>query len=154
MKKYFEAMGLKKFRQNSTFLFIAADVWILGYLYKKFTNKETMDTLITIAARQQQLDKTHMEQLYLLLTQSLILMLGLVAIVHLINYALYNKNKKVAFAYLNFYAWSAGITCPFWGLSLLSSSAISGIIFILVGGAFIFNALGLRHFPHEEVRKT
>ena len=150
MKKYFTKMGLNKFRQNSSFLFIVADVWILGFIYKKFTDKETMDLLIQIAARQQQLDKAHIEQLYGLLTQSLILMLVLVGIVHLINYVLYNKNKKAAFAYLNFYAWSAGIGCPLWGLSLMSSKPVPGFVFIAVGGAFLFNALGLRVFPHQE----
>lgn len=142
-------MGLKKFRQNSTFLFIVADVWILGYIYKKFTDKETMNALIKIAAKQQGLDQTHMEQLYQLMTQSLILMLVLVAFVHLVNYALYNKNKKVAFAYLSFYSWTAGIGCPLWGLSLLSTTLVPGLVFIAVGGAFIFNALGLRAFPHQ-----
>lgn len=154
MKKIFKEMGLSKFRQNSTFLFMVSDAWILGFLYKKFTNKETMDQLIQIAARQQQLNQDHIEQLYQLLTQSLILMLILVALIHIMNYVLYNKNKKMAFAYLHFYSWSAGIGCPLWGLSLVSEQLISGLIFIAVGGFFLFNALGLKHFPHVPVKKT
>lgn len=147
-------MGQNKFRLNSSFLFIVADVWVLGFLYKKFTSKETMDQLIQIAAKQQQIDKAHMEQLYQLMTQSLILMLALVAGLHLINYILYNKNKKMAFAYLNLYAWSAGILCPLWGLSLLGTQLVPGLVFIAVGVAMIFNGIGLRTYPHVEEKTT
>ncbi|MBK24465.1 MAG: hypothetical protein CME70_10760 [Halobacteriovorax sp.] len=150
MRKYLEKMGLNKFRQNSTFLYLVCDVWILGYVYKKFTNPETMDLMIKVAAEQQQLDKTHIKQLYQLMTQSLILMLVLVGFVHLINYILYNKNKKVAFAYLVFYSWTASIGTALWGLSLLGSHFIPGIVFLAVSGVFFFNAMGLRVFPHQE----
>ncbi len=150
MRKYLEKMGLIKFRQNSTFLFLVCDVWILGYIYKKFTNPETMDLMIKVAAEQQQLDKTHIKQLYQLMTQSLILMLVLVGFVHLINYLLYNKNKKVAFVYLIFYSWTASLGCALWGLSLLGGQLVPGIVFIGVAGAFLFNALGLKVYPHQE----
>jgi hypothetical protein len=150
MKKALEEMGLKKFRQVSTFLFILADVWILSYIYKKFTSKETMDRLIEIAAKQQQIDKVHMEQLYQLLTQSLILMLALVLVVHLITYILYIKNKKFTFAYLNLYAWTAMIGCPLWGLSVLADNIFSGFVFIMLGGILVINVLGLRMYPFQE----
>ena len=149
MKKFFKKMGLSQFRNNSTALFLLSDGWILLYLYKKFTNKETMDQIIKLAARQQELDQSHFEQLYQLLTNSLILGLSLIAIIHIFNYVLYNKNKKVAFAYLNFYAWTAGIGCLLGGGSMLQTEKISGALFMLVGGFFLFNAIGLRHFPHQ-----
>lgn len=150
MRKFFKEMGLKKFRQNSSFLFILADVWILGYIYKKFTNKETIEMVVEIAAKQHPLiDKAQLKELYLVSTPILILMLVLIAIVHLITYVLYNKNKLSAFAYLNFYSWSAGIGCILGGVFLSSSTLVPGLVFIATGGAFIFNAIGLRVFPHE-----
>lgn len=150
MRKFFNNMGLSKFRNNSTVFFIFADIWTFFYIYKKFTNKEKMDQIIEIAARQQGIDSSHFEGLYTLMTQSLILLLGLAALIHIINYVLYNKNKKAAFAYLNFYAWSAAFIFPLWGISTISQSLVGSIIFIILGCFMIFNALGLRAFPHQE----
>ena len=150
MRKFFDKMGLSKFRNNSTVFFVFADAWSFFYIYKKFTNKEQMDQLIQIAARQQGIDNSHFEGLYTLMTQSLILMLALAAGIHIFNYILYNKNKKPAFAYLNFYAWSAAIIFPLWGFSTASESMPAAIIFLVLGGMMIFNALGLRVFPHQK----
>ena len=112
-----------------------------------------MNQIIEIAAKQQQLNKEHVEQLYQLLTQSLTLMLILVAAIHILNYVLYNKNKKMAFAYLHIYSWTAVFGCILGGLTMLQSEFIPGVLFIVVGGCFLFNALGLKHFPYIEVKK-
>lgn len=150
MRKFLVNMGQSKFRNNSTVFFIFADIWTFFYIYKKFTNKEQMDRLIAIAARQQGIDSSHLEGLYTLMTQSLILLLALAGIVHIINYFLYNKNKKAAFAYLNFYAWSAALVFPVWGFSTISESLPGAIIFVTLGALMTFNAFGLRVFPHQE----
>jgi hypothetical protein len=143
-------MGLSKFRNNSTVFFIIADVWTFFYIFRKFTNKEFMDRIIKIAARQQGINNSHFEGLYTLMTQSLIMLLGLAAVVHIINYVLYNKNKKAAFAYLNFYAWSASLIFPIWAFSTFKESLPGAIIFLAIGGLMVFNAFGLRVFPHQE----
>lgn len=149
MKKIFKDMGIRKFRQSSTFLFIICDIWILGYFYKKFTNKNVMNKLIEVAASRQgqALDKTHMQDFYTLLTQSLTLMLVLVAIVHLVTLAMYNKNKLSAFRYLGIYAWSGSLGCLFLGASLFNVTPTAALIFIAVAGCFLFNALGMRYYP-------
>lgn len=108
-----------------------------------------MNKIIEIAAKQQGVDSSHLEGLYTLMTQSLVMLLAFAAIIHIINYVLYNKNKKAAFAYLNFYAWSASLIFPIWGVSAFQESLPGGIIFIALGALMLFNALGLRAFPHQ-----
>ncbi|MFT6068127.1 MAG: hypothetical protein ACJAT2_002374 [Bacteriovoracaceae bacterium] len=143
-------MGLSKFRNNSTVFFIFTDIWTFFYIYKKFTNKERLDQLIAIAAKQQGIDSAHLEGLYTLMTQSLIMLLALASIIHIVNYVLYNKNKKAAIAYLKLYAWSAAFLLPLWGFSVFSESPPAAIIFIALGGLMAFNAMGLRVFPYQE----
>ncbi len=150
MRKFFDKMGLSKFRNNSTVFFIFADIWTFYYIYKKFTNKENIDQLIEIAAKGQGLDSAHLEGLYTLMTQSLIMLLGLAALIHIVNYVLYNKNKKAAIAYLKLYAWSAALLFPLWGFSVFADSPPAAIIFVALGGLMAFNAFGLRVYPYQE----
>lgn len=150
MRKFFSNMGLSKFRNNSTVFFIIADAWTFFYIYRKFTDKKFMNQIIEIAAKQQGINSSHLQGLYTLMTQSLILLLALAAVIHVINYVLYNKNKKAAFAYLNLYAWSASIFFPIWAITTFEESKPGALIFLVLGGFMIFNALGLRVFPHQE----
>ncbi len=71
------------------------------------------------------------KEIFKLLINSLILMLGLIIVVHIFVYVFYIYNKKFAFHYVKILSWFGSFGALFVGIKLLSSNLLWGIIIII-----------------------
>ncbi len=113
MKRLYENLDAKKFRSASALLLLLCDFMILFFLYKKFTDKNMFERMLSLTFKiNPQLNSTDLtpalsSQLYQLLTNSLLTALCVVLLYHIFIYYMWLKEKKFAANYIALYVWIA-----------------------------------------------
>ena len=152
MKDFYEKLNLKQFQFLVIIIALLADIIILSYCYRlgtdfSFFNKILEENKLALSAEGVELTSNVLQTLFEFWKKSLIMVLGFIALYHLLIYFLWSKRKRYARAYIALYAWFSGPLCILGGPWLLSSQILWGGLIFLCGLGFIFIALGLKHFP-------
>ena len=151
MKKLLEDLGEKKFRLWAIFACALGDGVIFYWLYQRFTAPGMFKQMYKMALTSlppgsPEIPGDLEKQLYILMINSLILMIALMVLLHWIIYAFYNKDKTFARQYMIALTWVAGPSCIILGATGISSNIILSILFMLQGIAYLFVARGIFHF--------
>ncbi|MDC1175282.1 hypothetical protein OAT67_07790 [Bacteriovoracaceae bacterium] len=144
MKKFLDELDKKQFLSLSIILGAFSDAVLLGYLYVRFSNRDIFNLIIDQMKKadpqvKQALAPEYVEQLFMLMINSLILMLVFVAILHIIIYFLYSRESKFATHYLKLYSYCAIPGFALLGLSSFSISPLWSVgFFIGIVGYVLF----------------
>jgi predicted membrane protein len=153
MKRIYDNLNPKKFRFLSTVLLILCDFMILGFLYRKFTNKEMFERILGLTFKinpqlnSRDLTPALSAQLYELLTNSLLSSLCLVLLYHFFIYIMWSKEKKFAANYIALYVWIAAPGTMIGALMGFTDNFLQSLLFLIWSGIFFFVAFGLSQFP-------
>jgi hypothetical protein len=153
MKRLYENLDAKKFRSVSALLLLLCDFMILFFLYKKFTDKNMFERMLSLTFKiNPQLNSTDLtpalsSQLYQLLTNSLLTALCVVLLYHIFIYYMWLKEKKFAANYIALYVWIAAPATLISALLGIKESFLQSLLFLLWSVLFFFVAFGLSQFP-------
>lgn len=153
MKRLYENLDAKKFRSASALLLLLCDFMILFFLYKKFTDKNMFERMLSLTFKiNPQLNSTDLtpalsSQLYQLLTNSLLTALCVVLLYHIFIYYMWLKEKKFAANYIALYVWIAAPATFISALLGIKESFLQSLLFLLWSILFFFVAFGLSQFP-------
>jgi uncharacterized membrane protein len=154
MESIYKNLTEKKFKIVAILCAFFSDIVIAKYIWSIFSNKELFEkSFLTVMENMEKnpnydssmIPKNFFDELFLLWTQSLILMLLAVILVHLVNYLLYSKGKVFSFKYLRIQAWIGGVGLTLAGLPNIANGAIY-IALLVAGLGLLFVAFGLRQF--------
>jgi hypothetical protein len=153
MNKVYANLDAKKFRTLSTALLLLCDFMILGFLYKKFTDKDMFNRLLGLTAKiNPQINSSDLtpalsSQLYELMTNFLLTALCVVLLYHLFIYFFWVKEKKFAANYIALYVWIAAPSTLIGALMGLTDNFFQSLLFLIWAALFFFVAFGLSQFP-------
>lgn len=153
MDKIFNQFNLQSFKKAAVGAMSLGDIILFVYIYTLFADKEmytkTIDIVLqTMPDARNQLPPDFAMELYSLITNALITMLIGVFLYHvLVHYLWIKGNKGFARGYVALYCWVAGPLCSLSGLVDLFKRPTTALIFLVIGGLFLFVAIGLSYFP-------
>ena len=171
MEKFYSRLGLKKFRILSILAFLICDLFIVGYIYNKGSDRETFNQYFespaynaalnaVLEARGQggtfnaaSMDPTLKYQLFQLAVKTLMFMLTLLLVYHLILYLLYYKEKHYPYHYLKLYAWVGAPGSAFAGLTSFGDGFLLALGWLVASALFFFCAFGLQIYPLKKKLK-
>ncbi len=155
MDKIYAQFNLESFKKAAIGALLFGDIAIFAYIYVKFSNKENFENIMSVVLKSMpetggQLPSDFSAQLYTLMMNSLITLIILVMIYHVFVYYLWSKkNKGLSRGYVTVYAWTAGPLCALSGLIELPKSPLNGLLFLAIGAAYLFVAIGLSQFQES-----
>lgn len=153
MDNFYRRFNLQSYKKAAVAAMTLGDLALFIYIYLQFANKEvytqSLDIVLqTMPEARDQLPPDFAMELYTLMTNALVTLLVGVFLYHLLVHTLWLK-KNIGFArgYNALYCWVAGPLCTLSGLIDLFRRPMVGVLFIAIGGLFLFVALGLKYFP-------
>lgn len=92
-------------------------------------------------------------QVYQLIVNAILLMLGLFILFHLLNYTFFLFSKKFAYIYLKFLVYVATLGAFLTGILVISKYSVYGTLFIIQGILYLFSAIGLYYYPYKSPKE-
>lgn len=152
MDKIYANLDLKSFKKFATGALVLADLGVIYLLYlfkvRVFSLTLTMMKASNTELRNQFTPELQ-KQFFALMNNAFFTLLILVFLYHIGVYVFWNKGKAVAKAYIKLLVWVGGPCSLLYGFLNLIGETKSAIIAIIIGGLYMFVALGLNYFPDE-----
>lgn len=161
MRNFFNKLSPKSFQYICIFICFLGDLSFAGYIYFISSDKqaylqnfELLKIPLTQAFKSQGLELPigFEHEIFQVMLQTLVTMLGLYLLAHLIIYFFYYLNKRFAFLYIRFISIMGIIA----GITFFSGSMnghfIWPLIFAVITIAYLFNSFGTHYFPITKVK--
>ncbi|TNF28737.1 MAG: hypothetical protein EP319_08275 [Deltaproteobacteria bacterium] len=159
MKSLYSKFSEESFKIVSIILMLLGDFVVCRWLWVKFVHNPNLEYMIRFQVKLlkknpgfQNIDipPDFHEQIIATLQKGLIITFILVVGFHLLNYLGLWTNKVLAFYYLRFMAWTAGLGTLIIGLTSFGElGALAGAL-TFVGLAYFFVAIGFIYFPMKK----
>lgn len=157
MDKIFANLDSKLFKKISIFMLIICDFLISAYLYLRLTqSRDVFNATMEIVLAQQpeakgQLPPDFSDQLFVLMVNSLIIMLTLYLVYHFFVYYLWHIEKQTAAKYIRLVSWVAGPLALLFALLNFIGMPMFSLMALVAGIFYFFVALGMRYFPETVI---
>ncbi|MCO4793258.1 MAG: hypothetical protein KC493_06090 [Bacteriovoracaceae bacterium] len=155
MKSLYSKLSYESFKLISIIFMLLGDLVVCRWIWVKFVHSPNLKHMINFQVkmlrkspsfRDIDLPPNYHLEIIALLQKSLVVMFILVVGFHLLNYLALWFDKVVAFYYLRFMAWTAGVGCFILGLTSFDLGMLAGGL-IIVGLFYLFVGIGFIYFP-------
>lgn len=148
--KFYAQFDKKSFTTVAIAIFIMCDILVIGHLYNNYSDRQIFSNSVDLVftqggVDQETVDSNMVDNLYRMYHQTLVTVLGFAAFFHLLMYALFYWEKKIAVSYTKFLASFGGVILVLWGLSLLLGGSLIGIAFSVMGVIAFSARYGFKH---------
>lgn len=148
--KFYGQFDKKSFTTIAIAIFIMCDILVIGHLYNNYSDRQIFSNSVDLVfthggVAKETIDTNMVENLYRMYHRTLVTILGFAAFFHLLMYAFFYWEKKIAISYAKFLASFGGVVLILWGLSLLLGGSIIGIAFGVMGTIAFSARYGLKH---------
>ncbi len=152
---FYSKLTEKKFKLVTIFICLIGDLYLVSYLYFKFSNFALFEKIFRYALSMNNIGPEQVPQDFLyaqfqILINALITMLVAVIFIHLIVYLYYYLGRKAARSYVIFLSWAGTIFYFLMTLSLFSSKISWSLGFLLIAFGYIVVIKGHKYFKFEE----
>jgi hypothetical protein len=158
MKSLYSKLSEETFKIITIILMLLGDIVICRWIWVKFVHNPKLDYMIRFqvkllkknpAFKDITIPPNFHQEIIAMLEKSLIIAFILIIGFHSINYLAYKMDKPLAFYYLRFTAWTAGVGTLIIGLTSFSLGWIAGAL-LFVGLGYLFVAIGFIYFPAKK----
>jgi len=155
MKSLYSKFSEETFKIVAIILMFLGDLMICRWIWVKFVHNPNLEYMIRFqvkllkknpAFKDIDIPPTFHQEIIAMLEKSLIITFILVVGFHTLNYLAYKMDKILAFYYLRFMTWTAGVGTLIIGLTSFSLGWIAGAL-LFVGFGYLFVATGFIYFP-------
>ncbi len=154
MKKLYGNISEKTYKILTVIFCFLGDITLSKFIYDRFTNKASFEK--GMAALMQVYEEQNITmppdfrvQVYQLIVNALLLLLGLFILFHILNYTFFIFSKKFAYIYIKFLVYVATVGSFLSGLMVITSYSFYGTIFIILSLLYLFVAIGLYYYPYK-----
>ncbi|MBT6325790.1 MAG: hypothetical protein HOJ35_07460 [Bdellovibrionales bacterium] len=154
MKKLYGNISEKTYKILAVIFCFLGDITLSKFIYDRFTNKESFEKGMTALMKVYEEQNITMPpdfrvQVYQLIVNALLLLLGLFILFHILNYTFFIFSKKFAYIYMKFLVYVATVGSFLSGLIVISGHYFYGTVFIVLSLLYLFVAIGLYYYPYK-----
>ena len=159
MDNLFSKLNLKSFKIASIIVLTISDFLVSAFIILRFTSNPNLfqKSMEIVLAQQPELGANlppdFHNQLYMLLLNSIKIMIVLYILYHLLIYFLWHIEKRAAAKYIQIICWLGAPFALIYALIYTLQTPMFGFFALFVGLSYLFVALGMRHFPESLVPK-